>query len=453
MHKKMWIFTLVLIVTDLFMFNHSFILGLLIRNKWLVLNNTLVSPNQFRDIVLLGNFLLLIMFSIFKLYKQKRSLFNLEELTTIVKSVFFTFLILIATTYLLKTSIQYSRAVLVLAFFLSVVLITISRFILRKVQGFLRKRGFNYRNVLIVGKNGIGESILKRISHHPELAYRFKGFVDDKKGSIGNISELKKLIKKLGIEVVFIALPDSFHDQILDMVMDNDKVAFKIVPSMVEIITDPISFDEFGDMPLIEVRERTSQANYLKIKRLMDIMTSLILIAVLSPLFILLPLVIKLASHGSVLIKQKRVGIGSKPFCIYKFRTMVKDAEKIKKKLKNNNQGLFKLDNDPRITPIGSVLRKFCLDEIPQLFNVLSGTMSLIGPRPHLAEEIKDFKGWRKKRLNIKPGMTGLWQISGRHRLDFDKGVMLDLYYIKHVSLVLDLDIIFKTIPSIVLSR
>jgi exopolysaccharide biosynthesis polyprenyl glycosylphosphotransferase len=453
MGKKMWVFTIALIIIDLFMFNHSFILGLLIRNKWFVFNNTLASPNQFRDIVLFGNFLLLVMFSIFKLYKQKRSLFNLEELTTIVKSVFFTFLILIAITYLLKTSIQYSRAVLVLAFFLSLALITTSRFILRKIQGFLRGRGFNYRNVLIVGKNAVGESILKRINQRPELAYRFKGFVDNKKGTVGSLSDLKRIIKRLGIEVVFIALPDKFHEHILDMVMGNDEVSFKIIPSMVEVITEPISFDEFGDMPLIEVRERTSQAKYLKIKRLIDVISSLILIVVLSPLFILFPLLIKLTSRGPILIKQKRVGIGSKPFYIYKFRTMVKDAEKIKKRLKNNTKGLFNLKNDPRITPIGKILRRFCLDEIPQLFNVLSGTMSLIGPRPHLAEEIKDFKGWRKKRLNIRPGMTGLWQISGRHELDFDRGVTLDLYYIKHTSLGLDLTIFLKTVPAIILSK
>jgi len=192
------------------------------------------------------------------------------------------------------------------------------------------------------------------------------------------------------------------------------------------------------------------QKRYFKLKRIFDIFVSAVGLVLLSPIFFVISIIIKLGSTGPVFFKQERVGLDGRLFCMYKFRTMVVDAEKQLYSLKPRNEmtgPLFKLKKDPRITKNGRILRKTSLDELPQLINVLTGEMSLVGPRPSLPEEFSSYKGWHTMRVVVKPGMTGLWQISGRNSVGFDDMVRLDLKYIREKSFLYDLKIICKTLP------
>ena len=240
------------------------------------------------------------------------------------------------------------------------------------------------------------------------------------------------------------------EEDLTDHISSFNNIEFKIVPSLLHLITKQLNFEEFLDIPLITVERRSSKENYLKLKRFFDFITASIILTILGPLLIVIILLIKLTSNGPIIIKQQRLGCYEKPFAFYKFRTMIMEQ---KSKIENEVDYLFKVKNDPRVTWIGKILRRACLDELPQLFNVLKNEMSLVGPRPHFAEEMKNLKAWQKKRFDVLPGMTGLWQIGGRHELSFDRTIILDIYYINHMSFLFDLKVLIKTVPAIIFSR
>lgn len=187
---------------------------------------------------------------------------------------------------------------------------------------------------------------------------------------------------------------------------------------------------------------------YLFIKRLIDIVASLIGLVLLSPLLLIVSIAIKVESKGPVIFKQKRVGLNGKLFDIYKFRSMVENAEELKKKLEDKNEmsgPMFKIADDPRITKVGKFIRKTSIDELPQLVNVLKGEMSLVGPRPSLPREVEQFDSWMFKRLQVKPGLTCYWQVSGRNSIDFENWMKLDINYVNERNTLLDIKLIFKT--------
>ncbi|MBF0441583.1 MAG: sugar transferase [Oligoflexales bacterium] len=191
----------------------------------------------------------------------------------------------------------------------------------------------------------------------------------------------------------------------------------------------------------------------LLVKRIFDIVFSLAGLLMLSPLFLVIAVIIKLTSKGPVFYSQKRVGKGGRVFNFYKFRSMVVNADKIKESLKNVNEAtgpVFKMKHDPRVTKIGRFIRKYSIDELPQLFNVLKNDMSLVGPRPPIPDEVKKYKGWQTKRLAIQPGITCIWQTSGRSRIGFEDWVRMDIYYIENWSLWLDIKLLFKTVKTVV---
>lgn len=196
------------------------------------------------------------------------------------------------------------------------------------------------------------------------------------------------------------------------------------------------------------IEKMTVSPFYILIKRLIDIFCSLLGVIILSPIIIIVSIIIKLESKGPVIFSQKRVGINGKEFNMYKFRSMVVNAEELKKKLGKENEmsgPMFKMKNDPRVTKVGRIIRKTSIDELPQLINVLKGEMSLVGPRPSLPAEVRLFESWMMKRLEVKPGLTCYWQVSGRNNIDFNDWMKLDIDYVNNRNLLLDLKLIFKT--------
>lgn len=198
----------------------------------------------------------------------------------------------------------------------------------------------------------------------------------------------------------------------------------------------------------LENEERKVSIIYLFSKRAIDIVGSIVGLVLLSPILLIVAIAIKLESKGSIIFSQKRIGLKGKEFKMYKLRSMVEDAEKLKKDLMKSNEmsgPMFKMKDDPRVTRVGKFIRKTSIDELPQLVNVLKGDMSLVGPRPSLPKEVKKFKPWMKKRLEVKPGLTCFWQVSGRNNIDFEDWMKLDIKYVEERSFLVDIKLIFKT--------
>ncbi|MFH1826373.1 MAG: sugar transferase [bacterium] len=227
---------------------------------------------------------------------------------------------------------------------------------------------------------------------------------------------------------------------------------FKIVPGILELIASRLDVDELGGVPLLTVTEIQLKGLKALVKRLSDIVFSLVGIIIISPVYLLFIILIKVTSKGPIFFVQERIGLDEKVFPMFKFRSMVANAEEILPQLANQSEAeghLFKIKDDPRMTPLGKFMRHWSIDELPQLFNVLLGQMSLVGPRPPLPREVTKYSSWHKKRLRVRPGITGSWQVSGRSLLPFEDMVRLDIYYIENWSLWLDIKILLRTVPVV----
>jgi exopolysaccharide biosynthesis polyprenyl glycosylphosphotransferase len=305
---------------------------------------------------------------------------------------------------------------------------------------------------------------MRTIAAKPELGYRIVGFVDDnpEKGQTdigrfkawGALTNLSLLVDIEAVDGVIITLPWMYHRKIMSIVRECEQrqVRAHIVPDLFQMSLSQVDVDDLGGVPLIGVREVGFEEWARFLKRVIDVVGAFLGLALGWPLLGLIALAIRLDSPGPIVFHQPRVGIGQRLFEVYKFRSMRDGAEEELDELIESNEAdgpLFKIRDDPRMTRMGRFLRRTSLDELPQLWNVLRGEMSLVGPRPALPSEVKGYAEWHKKRLEARPGMTGLWQVSGRSLLSFDEGVLLDIYYIENWSLWLDLQILLRTVPQV----
>lgn len=362
----------------------------------------------------------------------------------------------------------YSRLIFVYAGVLIVVLLSASRLVKRMVRTHLRKRGQGVDRLLIVGAGEVGRTVMRNVVAHPSLGYHVVGFVDDDpdKGStnigrfeaLGNTTNIPRLVKALAIDEVIVTLPWMYHRKIVSIIAqcEREQVRVRIVPDIFQMTLSHLDVEDLAGIPMIGVREISIGSGEMVFKRAMDIVVSLAGLILLFPLFLLVALIIRIDSPGAVLFRQIRVGKDEQLFVCYKFRSMFRDAEEEKEKLLDRNEAdgpIFKIRNDPRITPVGRFLRRSSLDELPQLLNVLMGNMSLVGPRPAPPVEVQRYQPWHKRRLGVAPGITGMWQVSGRSQLTFDEMVLLDLYYIENWSPVLDIQILLRTVPKVLLGE
>ena len=385
--------------------------------------------------------ILMINHSAFGLYKDKRTLFDDNDFMKTVYSTATTCFI----TMLLVLMFGHGNLVLIqttgLALFMALFATSISRLVLYKIIYLFRRLGHDRKKVLFFGHNNTG--LITKIAENRELGYDIIKITSSE-------DVLKRYLDK--VDIVFLAR-EQVDDSLLKIMIDNDRVNWKIVSSILNLVVDPVAFDEFKDYPIINMRPSQSVLNYPLLKRFMDIVLSGAALFVLSPLFLVVSILIKITMPGPVFFKQERLGKDLKLFMFYKFRTMIVGADKQKTKLSNEVSGLFKMKDDPRVTKLGKLLRRSCIDELPQLINILKGDMSIVGPRPHLKIELRHFRGWRRARFKVKPGLTGMWQVNGRHELNFDKAILYDVYYMRHMSFILDAIILLRTIPSILITR
>ena len=279
---------------------------------------------------------------------------------------------------------------------------------------------------------------------------------------LGEVEDLEKLIKSRWIDQVVVTAHHLQPETVAKLmaICERADIQFTMVPSFLEILTAQSQIYDVAGIPVVTMEERVFQRRNRILKRAMDLflLSALFLVTspFLVPLIVIVIISIKVESPGPVLFRQQRVGKGGRPIMLFKFRSMCEDAETLKERLMHLNEvkgALFKIKEDPRMTRVGKFIRRYSIDELPQLINVLKGQMSLVGPRPPVPEEAEKYEEWQTKRFDLLPGMVGLPQVSGRSDLTFDEVIRLDLYYIENWSLLLDLKILLKAIPVVFFGR
>lgn len=417
----------------------------------------------------------------------------LAEFIKVFKAVLIGSLLIIAFTFLFRGGFQfrdfsYSRGVFVLDFILALIAFSAFHLGLRYLQTLVRNRDINLIPTLIVGTNAESEQTIRELKERRDLGFRVVGVIEndefrsrrDKQNLpsivrhsfnavpiVGNLDDISSIIEELGIQEVIITDSSLAGEKLFEAMMQinrSQKVEFRLAPSVFNFLPQKTSVEQIGILPMVRLfREPLSDAQRF-LKRASDIVISAIVLIAVSPFWLIISILIKLDSPGSVLFKQERIGMDGRRFLCYKFRTMRADAdeelhrEAYQKNIKglpeanagDDEKPIFgKVKDDPRITRIGKFLRRTSLDELPQFLNVLQGDMSVVGARPPIPYEVVEYDVRHRRRLDMKPGITGLWQVSGRNRLTFEEMVQTDLYYIENWSLWLDLKIILLTLPAV----
>jgi len=387
------------------------------------------------------------------LYQPQRRIPLSQKIFKITKATSLSVLILAAITFFYREE-SFSRYVAIYFFCLTTILMVVSHLLIHIVLKKIRSLGFNVRHVLIVGTGDLAQSVAEKISLHSEYGFNIIGFltahteeINSELGGvrvIGRLSEISASIHKYGVDQLFIALPLNAHDE-MEAVLDSlgeETVDIKVVPDLLKFMNLQSGVEDLDGLPIVNLSESPLHGWNIVIKRFSDIIFSSIFITVSSPLLILIAIIIKFESAGSIIYRQKRVGLDGNIFEMFKFRSMQVGAE-------DETGPIWASKGDNRRTRLGSFLRKTSIDELPQLFNVLMGDMSLVGPRPEREVFVEEFKKSIPKymlRLKMKAGLTGWAQVNGwRGNTSLEKRIEFDLYYIKHWSLLLDLKIICMT--------
>ncbi|MBA2605523.1 MAG: sugar transferase [Acidobacteria bacterium] len=430
-----------------------------------------------------------------RVYRLQGAFSYIAEFIKIFKAVAISSLLIISFTFLFRggfafREFSYSRGVFALDFGLALVIFSAFHLGLRYLQTLFRARDINLIPTLIVGTNTEAEQTIRELRERTDLGYRIVGVIATENTEeprkilekfsalsvaktfsevqiVGNLDDLPDVIRELAIQEVIITDSNLPSEKLFEAMMQlgrRQKVEFRLAPSLFNFLPQKTSVEQIGILPMVRLfREPLSEAERF-VKRAFDIIISILVIVLLAPVWLIISVLIRLDSNGVVLFRQERVGMDGRRFLCYKFRTMKTNADESVHRdayLKNieglseanvgdeENPVFGKVKDDPRITSIGKFLRRTSLDELPQFLNVLRGEMSIVGARPPIPYEVEEYDIRHRKRLDMKPGITGLWQVSGRNRLTFEEMVRIDLFYIENWSVWLDLKIILLTLPAI----
>ncbi len=414
--------------------------------------------NPFRVYLLFTPVMVLAWISVcffFGLYRRVGRMSLMMELTAVFKAFLLGLLVSMSLAFLLK-DLNLGRSVIIFMGGLSLVTLITSRVIIRGIERALWRRGQLTVRALVVGAGESGIRTVQKLQDSREIGYTVVGFIDKdekKHGQIiggvpvlGGEKDINTVIAAHDIGDVFFAIPNISHHRVFDIISSCPRkhTSFHIVTDVFDVISDGTPIGMIGSFPVIDLKGEGVWIGYEAVKRVVDIGIALTGIILTFPLWICAVLWIKIDSKGPVFFSQSRVGKDGKPFNIYKFRTMHPGTEAYARSPKSRT--------DSRITRSGRFLRKFSLDELPQLINVIVGDMSIVGPRPEMPFIVAKYKEWEKKRLSVRPGITGLWQVIGRKDLPLEENIQYDFFYIKNRTLVMDLSIILRTLPAL-LSR
>jgi exopolysaccharide biosynthesis polyprenyl glycosylphosphotransferase len=411
------------------------------------------------------------------LYRLRGEFSVVDDSIRIFKATAIGSLLIVAVAFLYRGGFEfrafsYARGVFVVDFFFVLVSTIALRFVMRTAQTTARRRQINLIPTLVVGHGPEAALFIREMRERPALGYRVIGVVNtggsDQVGTyegvpvIASLEGLPEAIRDSGANEVIIADPQVSGDALFEVMMRCGRrrgVEFRIAPSLFNCLPRKTEIDQIGVLPMIRLFREPLSSGARILKRTFDLIVAALTIVLLFPLWLLIALLIKIDSKGPVFYTQERVGMDGRLFLLYKFRTMKAGADselhreyqkafiagRAEANVGNDSKPTYKLLADPRITKIGKLLRRSSLDEVPQLLNVMLGDMSIVGPRPPIPYEVEAYELWHRKRLDMKPGLTGLWQVSGRNRLPFEEMVRLDLFYIENWSLLLDLKIILRT--------
>jgi exopolysaccharide biosynthesis polyprenyl glycosylphosphotransferase len=399
------------------------------------------------------------------LYIRQNLLGGTLEYSSVFRSASEGFLVIVIAGFLDPTMI-FARGWLLMVWLFSILFVIISRFLLRRVVYSLRKQGFFLTPAVIVGANQEGRWLAEQLLRWETSGMHLVGFVDNKAPatlplfhdlvSLGSVDQLGEIVEHYNVgEVILASSAFSTRDYLLEIFRKygvSEKVNIRMSSGLYEILTTGLSVTEFAYVPLVYVNKVRLTGTDTALKLVLDYVFTLGGLIVLSPFLAVIASLVKLSSPGPIIHKRLVMGLNGKQFHAYKFRTMVVNGNEVLDSypdLKDELARNHKLKNDPRITRVGAFLRKFSLDELPQLFNVLRREMSLVGPRMISPEEVTMYKQFDMNLLTVLPGITGVWQVSGRSDVSYEERVRLDMYYIRNWSIWLDLQILFQTIPAV----
>jgi len=416
----------------------------------------------------------------YDLYRLRGEFSFFDDGIRVFKSTAIGSLLIVAAAFLYRggfhyRAFSYARSVFILDFLIALGSFYAIRLLVRSAQTFFRLRGINLIPTLVVGRGPEAAFCIKEMSERPSLGYRVIGTVDSGTLStevqatyegvpvVSDLSGLPEAIRASGANEIIIADSHVDGDALFDVMMRCGRrrgVEFRIAPSLFNCLPSKTEVDQIGALPMIRLFREPLSDFARGTKRISDIIIAAFTLALLSPFWLLIALLIKFDSKGPIFYAQERVGMDGRIFVVYKFRTMRVDADSeihreyqrkfiaghAEANVGDARKPAYKLRDDPRITRVGRILRRLSLDEVPQLINVLRGDMSVVGPRPPIPYEVEAYELRHRKRLDMKPGLTGLWQVSGRNRLPFEEMVKLDLFYIENWSLLFDMKIILRTV-------
>ncbi len=458
------------ILSDLVLISLGFFAAYLVRYElqWLLPTTDIVPYSDYLGQQLLLTLLLIITFSQNKVWTRRRGEYWLDEVSRMGYATAAGIALMMAFTFFFRP-LAFSRLLLVWALLFIILFIAVARLLRRIILQILYRRGIGVDKVIIVGSGEAGRSVIRTLLARPDLGYDAIGYLSDVNnvdsiGSgripyLGDWANLERILQENPeARIVFIAVPSHEQQQveILVRTCQVNGAQARVVPDIFQLSLNRVEFNNMTGIPVLSVREVQLSRIGQTLKRLLDLAIVILLAIPAIAITIITVLAIKLESHGSAFFIQERVGLKGKHFNMAKFRSMVVGAENQKDALRDQNEAMgpiFKIRDDPRLTQVGRIIRRFSMDELPQLYNVFVGEMSVVGPRPPLPDEVEQYQSWHMQRLATKGGITGLWQVSGRSDLTFDEQCLLDIYYIENWSIAFDLRIILQTIPHILFGR
>lgn len=405
-----------------------------------------------------------LLFTLHGAYYSQRTTPFISIMWMVLRVVFWGGILLFAALFVFK-SFLVSRWFIGAFLVTNAILLSLEKIAIMGWLHIIRKKGYNFRTVLIVGLGDRLKEVKDKIDQHPGWGMNVIGFIAIAPTQtnpstygverLGTLKDLPTLIHQHVVDEVIFAIPIGYIDRIEDAIRVCEEQGIKTQIAM-HFYTPTIAktyVEDMDGLPMLTYSTTSEEVGKLMCKRIFDFTAALAGLMLISPLLALIGIGVKCSGPGPVFFKQRRIGLNGRIFWCYKFRTMVQNAEALQKGLESQNEmsgPVFKIKNDPRVTPFGKWLRKYSLDELPQLYNVLRGDLSLVGPRPPIIDEVRQYEPWQRRRLSMRPGITGIWQVEGRSRIaEFDEWVRLDLQYIDNWSLTLDMKILLKTIPTV----
>lgn len=428
-----------------------------------------IDPSYYQSLVLLASALWLVIFAFNGLYNQQNLLGGTREYSIVFRSSTEGFLLIVIAGFL-QPDLLIARGWLLMTWVFTFVFAAFGRFVLRRVVYALRKHGFFLTPAIIIGANQEGRWLAEQLLSWETSGLHLVGFVDKKEPAttplfhnlvcLGSVDQLGEVIERYQIgEVILASSAISTRDYLLEIFKKygvSDNINLRLSSGLYEIITTGLTVNEFAYVPLVYVNKVRLTGSDELLKLALDMLITIPGLIVISPLLLIIALLIKVSSPGPIIHKRRVMGLNGRQFNALKFRTMVVNGDEVLAKhpeLKAELASNHKLRNDPRVTRIGAFLRKFSLDELPQAFNVLKRDMSLVGPRMISPEEVAMYKQFDMNLLTVRPGITGLWQVSGRSDITYEERVRLDMYYIRNWGIWLDLQLLFQTIPAVLKGR